>query len=290
MERFFNVCATFRSAEYRYSVNGCCCNDMRSWCGVRTGSDCLGFSRPKNAQLGISVTSGHACLYCCFCMARSPASLGPLQNFIRLLSGFDSPRQFRLPDLRSLPGAIILLGLVLYPYVYLTCRPVFINQSAHLLEAARTLGCGPVSAFFRVTLPLARPAIVTGMSLALLETLNDIGASEFLGIRTITVTVYTTWISRSDLAGAAQIAGIVLTFVFMILGLEFLFRRKQVFSSRSMRGIQQIRIYGWRGWLLCSITALPVILGFCAPVLFWDGKVQSVSEKGLRYLHHCCQH
>ncbi|MEJ1589419.1 ABC transporter permease subunit, partial [Escherichia coli] len=95
-------------------------------------------------------------------------------------------------------------------------------------EAARTLGCGPVSAFFRVTLPLARPAIVTGMSLALLETLNDIGASEFLGIRTITVTVYTTWISRSDLAGAAQIAGIVLTFVFMILGLEFLFRRKQV--------------------------------------------------------------
>ncbi|HBN3702948.1 TPA: ABC transporter permease [Escherichia coli] len=198
--------------------------------------------------------------------------LGPLQNFIRLLSGFDSPRQFRLPDLRSLPGAIILLGLVLYPYVYLTCRPVFINQSAHLLEAARTLGCGPVSAFFRVTLPLARPAIVTGMSLALLETLNDIGASEFLGIRTITVTVYTTWISRSDLAGAAQIAGIVLTFVFMILGLEFLFRRKQVFSSRSMRGIQQIRIYGWRGWLLCSITALPVILGFCAPVLFlgWE--------------------
>uniref|UniRef100_UPI00128FE64E ABC transporter permease n=1 Tax=Escherichia coli TaxID=562 RepID=UPI00128FE64E len=150
--------------------------------------------------------------------------------------------------------------------------PVFINQSAHLLEAARTLGCGPVSAFIRVTLPLARPAIVTGMSLALLETLNDIGVSEFLGILTITVTVYTTWISLSDLAGAAQIAGIVLTFVFMILGLEFLFRRKQVFSSRSMRGIQQIRIYGWRGWLLCSITALPVILGFCAPVLFlgWE--------------------
>ncbi|WP_150323741.1 ABC transporter permease, partial [Enterobacter hormaechei] len=100
--------------------------------------------------------------------------IGPLQTFIRFLLGFDSPRQFRLPDLRSLSGAIILLGLVLYPYVYLTTRAMFISQPAHLLEAARTLGCSATGTFFRVALPMARPALAVGISLALLETLNDI--------------------------------------------------------------------------------------------------------------------
>ncbi|MCR2730910.1 ABC transporter permease subunit, partial [Salmonella enterica] len=79
------------------------------------------------------------------------------------------------------------------------------TQAASLLEAARTLGAGRYGVFFRVALPLARPAIVVGVSLALLETLNDIGASEFLGVQTLTVSVYTTWVTRSDLAGAAQI-------------------------------------------------------------------------------------
>jgi iron(III) transport system permease protein len=102
---------------------------------------------------------------------------------LSVLLGFDSPRQFRLPDLRSLSGAIILLGLVLYPYVYLTTRAMFISQPAHLLEAARTLGCSATGTFFRVALPMARPALAVGISLALLETLNDIGASEFLGYR-----------------------------------------------------------------------------------------------------------
>ncbi|CAK9885024.1 MAG: Putative 2-aminoethylphosphonate transport system permease protein PhnU [Candidatus Erwinia impunctatus] len=132
--------------------------------------------------------------------------IGPLQTAIRWLLGYDSPRQFRLPDLRSLPGAIILLGLVLYPYVYLTTRALFIVQPLNSLEAARTLGCSAGGAFFRVALPMARPALAVGLSLALLETINDIGASEFLGVQTMTVAVYTTWITRSDLSAAAQIA------------------------------------------------------------------------------------
>ncbi len=130
--------------------------------------------------------------------------IGPVQSAIRALLGYDSPRQFRLPDLRSLGGAIFVLGFVLYPYVYLSTRVMFMTQAASLIEAARTLGAGRLGVFFRVALPLARPAIAVGVSLALLETLNDIGASEFLGVQTLTVSVYTTWITRSDLAGAAR--------------------------------------------------------------------------------------
>lgn len=115
---------------------------------------------------------------------------------------------------------------------------------------------------------MARPALAVGISLALLETLNDIGASEFLGVQTLTVTVYTTWISRSDLSAAAQIACMMLMFIFFILTLEFYGRRKQGFSSRSLREIQPTRVQGWRGWLLGVVISLPVVLGFLAPVLF----------------------
>jgi len=146
--------------------------------------------------------------------------IGPVQSAVRWLLGFDSPRQFRLPDLRSLPGAVFVLGFVLYPYVYLSTRAMFVTQSASLLEAARTLGAGRVATFWRVVMPLARPAIAVGVSLALLETLNDIGASEFLGVQTLTVSVYTTWITRSDLAGAAQIALAMLAVVVAMIALE----------------------------------------------------------------------
>lgn len=198
--------------------------------------------------------------------------IGPLQTFIRYLLGYDSPRQFRLPDLRSLSGAILLLGMVLYPYVYLTARAVFIRQSASLLEAARVLGCSASGAFFRVALPLARPALAVGISLALLETLNDIGASEFLGVQTMTVAVYTTWITRSDLAAAAQIACLMLLFIFSILTVEFYGRNKQEFNGRSLGEITPVRITGWRGILVCALVALPVIIGFIAPVSFlaWE--------------------
>src|SRR5690606_35629346 len=104
--------------------------------------------------------------------------LGPVQGAIRALLGYDGPREFRLPDIRGLPGCIALLGLVLYPYVYIATRAMFMTQAAGLLEAARMLGVGRAALFWRVALPLARPAIAVGAALALLETLGDIGASE----------------------------------------------------------------------------------------------------------------
>ena len=156
--------------------------------------------------------------------------IGPIQTGLRAILGYDSPRQFRLPDLRSIQGAIFVLGFVLYPYVYLSTRVMFMTQAASLLEAARSLGAGRAGVF-SVALPLARPAIVVGMSLALLETLNDIGASEFLGVQTLTVSVYTTWVTRSDLAGAAQIALTMLAIVVGLILLERHGRKRQRYAT-----------------------------------------------------------
>ncbi|RZL89862.1 MAG: iron ABC transporter permease [Variovorax sp.] len=199
--------------------------------------------------------------------------IGPLQGAIRWALGFDSPRQFRLPDLRSMPGAIAVLGFVLYPYVYMTARAMFMTQPAHLMEAARTLGESRGGAFFRVALPLARPALAVGLSLALLETLNDIGASEFLGIQTLTVAVYTTWITRSDLAGAAQIACAMLIVVVALVLLERNGRRHQRFgSAQRMRAIQPRRLHGAAAWAASVAATLPVLIGFVTPALYlvWE--------------------
>ncbi len=195
--------------------------------------------------------------------------LGPVQGALRWLLGLDSPRQFRLPDLRSMPGAIVLLGFVLYPYVYMTARAMFATQPAHLMEAARSLGDTRRQAFFRVALPMARPALAVGLSLALMEALNDIGASEFLGIRTLTVTVYTTWISRSDLAGAAQIATAMLCLVITLVLLERHGRRHQRFgTAQRMRSVQPRRLTGVSAWLATLACVLPVFIGFVAPALY----------------------
>ncbi|OZI60935.1 ABC transporter permease [Bordetella genomosp. 11] len=199
--------------------------------------------------------------------------LGPVQGAIRALLGYDSPRQFRLPDLRSLPGAIFVLGCALYPYVYLTTRAMFMTQAANVLEAARTLGAGRLAAFWRVALPLARPAIAVGLSLALLETLNDIGASEFLGVQTLTVSVYTTWVTRSDLASAAQIALSMLAIVVVLIVLERHGRRRQRYAAaQRMRPMQRLRLRGWRAALAATLGAVPVTLGFLAPALYllWE--------------------
>jgi iron(III) transport system permease protein len=199
--------------------------------------------------------------------------IGPVQGAVRWMLGFDSPRQFRLPDLRSLPGAVFVLGFVLYPYVYLTARAMFMTQPAHLMEAARMLGESRRGAFFRVALPLARPALAVGLSLALLETLNDIGASEFLGVNTLTVAVYTTWITRSDLAGAAQIACAMLFVVVALVWLERHGRQHQRFgSAQRMRAVQPRRLRGGAAWAATAVTSLPVLIGFVAPALYlvWE--------------------
>ncbi len=195
--------------------------------------------------------------------------IGPIQSTLRDLLGYDSPRQFRLPDLRSIGGAIFVLGFVLYPYVYLSTRVMFMTQAASLIEAARTLGAGRWGVFFRVALPLARPAIAVGVSLALLETLNDIGASEFLGVQTLTVSVYTTWVTRSDLASAAQIALTMLAFVVALVLLERRGRKRQRYANtQRMRPMQPQRLRGTAAVVAALLGWTPVVVGFVAPALY----------------------
>lgn len=195
--------------------------------------------------------------------------LGPLQSGLRVLLAIDSPGDLRLPDVRSLAGCIVLLGFVLYPYVYLSTRAMFLTQAASLLEAARSLGVAQSSLFHRVALPLARPAIATGVALALLETLNDIGASEFLGVQTLTVAVYTTWVTRSDLPGAAQIAMAMLLIVVALIALERHGRRRQRYAATQRpRPFQPQTLHGGAALLALLLGTIPVMLGFVVPAVF----------------------
>ena len=195
--------------------------------------------------------------------------IGPLQTLVRDMLGYGSPREFRLPDLRGLGGAIFLLGFVLYPYVYLSMRVMFATQAASLLEAGRILGLNSRGVFLRVALPMARPALAVGVSLALLETLNDIGASEFLGVQTLTVSVYTTWVTRADLPGAAQIALSMLALVVLLIFLERHGRRRQRYANtQRMRPIQPQRLKGLSAALAFVLGWLPVVVGFAAPAAY----------------------
>ncbi|MGI6246528.1 MAG: ABC transporter permease [Pseudochelatococcus sp.] len=196
--------------------------------------------------------------------------VGSVQGALRYLLGYTSPRAFRLPDIRSMWGCILLLGLVLYPYVYLTTRSMFLTQAASLVEVSRTLGSSRGDVFRRVALPLARPAIAVGVSLALMETLNDIGASEFLGVRTLTVSVYTTWVSRSDMPGAAQISLAMLVMVVGLVLIERHARRNQRYTAAAQRprAMSPAPLAGLRAAGAFTICFLPVALGFIAPAIY----------------------
>ena len=196
--------------------------------------------------------------------------VGPVQTALRAILGIDSPRDFRLPDIRSLTGCIVLLGFVLYPYVYLTTRALFLMQTANLMDAAHTLGLGRGAVFRRVVLPLARPAVAIGVSLALLEALNDIGASEFLGVRTLTVSVYTTWVTRSDLAGAAQIALVMLFVVVGVILFERMGRRHRRYTNDANhpRPLARYRLRGPAAGAAMTACALPVAVGFVFPAAY----------------------
>ena len=189
--------------------------------------------------------------------------LGPVQTTLRELLGIARPRDLWFPEIRSLHGCIFLLGIVLYPYVYLPVRALFLMQSAATLEVARTLGADRLRVFFRVAMPLARPAIAVGVSLALMEALNDIGASEFLGVRTLTVAIYTTWTVRMSVEGAAQIALVMLAVVFALILLERWARRRQRYAAPRRGATIRRRRSRSRG-----LAALGATLACCLPILF----------------------
>ncbi len=193
---------------------------------------------------------------------------GPLQRTVRWLLAAETSRDYWFPDIRSMGGAILVISAVLYPYVYLSARASFIQQSGRALEVARTLGHSEIAVFWSVAIPLARPALIAGTALAMMECLNDLGAVEYLGIETLAVTIYTTWIQRASLGGASQIATIMLVFVFALFSMEQASRggARYVGAGGKAPPIEFSRLTGWRGLAATLACMLPVIFGFVIPV------------------------
>jgi iron(III) transport system permease protein len=203
-----------------------------------------------------------------YCFVELAGFTGPLQGLIRQVFGFTRPTEYWFPEIRSVGGAIFVMGAVLYPYVYLTCRLLFEMQGRTVIEAGRVLGASGARLFFAVALPLARPAVAAGMSLALMETLNDIGAVEILGVRTLTFSVFDTWLNRSSLAGAAQIACLMLAIVALLLVVEKRSRGARSYAVRhgGAAALGRVRLSGWRAWSVTALCLVPPLIGFGAPV------------------------
>ncbi|MBM3546601.1 MAG: iron ABC transporter permease [Alphaproteobacteria bacterium] len=197
---------------------------------------------------------------------------GPVQSGLRAMLGWGR-NDYWFPHIRSLGGATALLTLVLYPYVYLLARAAFTEQSVCVLEASRTLGAGPWRRFFRIGLPLARPALVAGVALALMETLNDLGAMQHLAVDTFTTGIFRTWLGMGQPAAAAQLAAVLLVFVIVLLVLERWSRggaRYHQTSSR-YRALPSLRLKGIKAGLAVAACMMPILLGFAIPlgVLIW---------------------
>jgi iron(III) transport system permease protein len=199
---------------------------------------------------------------------------GPVQGLMRALFGWHSARDYQFPEIRSMGGAILVLSAVLYPYVYLTARASFVQQSVCVLEVARTLGRTSAGVLWSVALPLARPALAGGVALVAMECLNDLGATQYLGVRTLSVSIYTTWLQQSNLGGAAQIALLALGIVVALVLAERAARGESRFhhSTGRYRAIPFTDLAGWRGVAAAAFCALPVLVGFVAPfgLLGWQ--------------------
>ncbi len=194
----------------------------------------------------------------------------PLQSTLR---GWLDVRGPLWPDVRSLPGAIVLFVLCLYPYVYLLARAALGERAVQTMEAARLLGAGLRRRVLEVALPLARPAIAAGAALALMETLADYGVGAYFGLTTFSTGIYKAWLVMNDRIAAAQLASILLAAVLLLLLLERAAQRRLRFSSARPQAAhaadaRPIRLVGTGAAAAWALCALPVLLGFLLPVLW----------------------
>lgn len=193
---------------------------------------------------------------------------GPLQVWIR--ETFDVRfGDYWFPNVRSLAGAVAMLSLVLYPYVYLLSRTAFLEQSVCVLEVSRTLGASPWQAFIRVAMPLARPAIIAGLSLVLMETLADYGTVQYFGVSAFTTGIFRTWFGLGSLTAAAQLAAVLLIFILFLVMIEHWSRQKARYhhTSNKYSRLPQIPLTGWKRAAAMVYCILPVLLGFLIPFI-----------------------
>ena len=181
---------------------------------------------------------------------------GPVQQAVRWATGATTLQDYWFPPIRTPGGAVLVLSAVLYPYVYTACRAFFLMQSGSVAAAARTLGASGWRTFFSVTLPLSRPALVVGMTLAMLEVMNDLGAVQYFGINSLTAVIYATWINRSNFGGAAQLAVTIVLIIGLMILLEQWARRNRVYLAH-----RDLKVAPPREVLTAGPAALAV--GFC---------------------------
>ncbi|MEC7762819.1 MAG: iron ABC transporter permease [Pseudomonadota bacterium] len=198
---------------------------------------------------------------------------GPVQTGLRGLFGWENARDYWFPEIRSMGAAIIVLTAALSPYVYLLTRTGLREQSGGVYEVARALGAGPFGRFWRVGLPLVRPAIAAGSAIVMMEAVSDFGTVDFFAVQTLTTGIFTTWLEMGNAGGAAQIAMVILGLVLVLVAFEKISRSKSRFYrlERQQRPVAPVRITGWRGWVATAACVLPFAVGFILPVgvLMW---------------------
>lgn len=193
---------------------------------------------------------------------------GPIQTLLR--DTFDwQYGDYYFPDIRSLPGAITMLSLVLYPYVYMLARTAFSEQPASLEEVSRSLGVSPRKHLFKVALPLARPAILMGAALAMMEAFADYGTVQYFGLSTFTTGIFRTWFGLGNGIAAAQLAAMLTSFVVFLLVLEYMSRRKirYYFQGQRAQQIDRKKLTGSKAFWVPFLCVIPVVFGFILPVL-----------------------
>lgn len=214
---------------------------------------------------------------------------GFLQSSLRFIFGWQSYKDYWFPDIYSNGGVIFVMSFVLYPYVYLTSRAAFLRQSISLIEVSSTLGYSLTSSFFRIALPMARPAIIIGLILVMMESMNEFAAFEYYGVNTLSVGVYVTWLEKNNLSGAAQIAIFMLIFVFLLMIIERKLRNKRSFVQKNNNtlAINRVQLVGLRAYIISMICFLPILIGFIFPsIVLLDFIIQRYYEIDIiKYLH-----
>jgi iron(III) transport system permease protein len=189
---------------------------------------------------------------------------GPVQSAVRALTGWRA-REYWFPEIRSLPGAAVLFVLVLFPYVYLPVRAALLERSPHLLDAARLAGLSAAAAFWRVLLPLARPALAAGVALAVMETLADYGTVSYFAVDTFTTSIYKAWFGLGERAAAVQLSLLLLGIVALVIVAERIPRGARRYPGAGTAAASRMRLTGAAAWSAIALCALPVLLGFALP-------------------------
>jgi iron(III) transport system permease protein len=192
---------------------------------------------------------------------------GPVQTGLRSLFGWQNAQDYWFPEIRSMGAAILVLSAAMFPYVYLLARNAFREQSAASDEVAQSLGTGAFGRFWRVGLPLARPAIVAGMAIVMMESVNDFGTVDYFAVQTLTTGIFTTWLEANNAGGASQLASVVLFLVVFLMLTEKLSRRKMQYFNLSTRHrpVARVPLRGWASALACAACVLPFAFGFILP-------------------------